>query len=341
MKEKLRVALIGCGEISGNHIGAILAADGKICALCDIISEHAQKKADAFGLKNVPIYNDYVEMLDREHPDVVHICTPHDLHAPMAIAALSRDINVLCEKPLCISMEQLSDLREAERKSRAQLGVCHQNRWKPSMVQLKKLAENRVAGAFGSVVWDRDEAYYRSAEWRGTWAHEGGGVMINQALHTLDLLQWICGMPTHVTAQVGNWHHQGVIEVEDTASARFETESGLPINFFATTAAGASMPISVQMRLTDKTNICSQNGFLVVNDRVITTPPNGKILPGKEVWGSEHAALIEEFYRCVREGTHFPIDVEEGGRVVRLILSMYHSNGKKIEVIHEKRKTKG
>lgn len=333
MNKKLRVALVGCGEISGNHIGGILSADGEICALCDLIAERAVKKAETFELGDVPVYTDYQEMLEQVRPDVVHICTPHDLHAPMAIAALNRDIHVLCEKPLCISIEQLHALREAEKESRATLGVCHQNRWKPSMVQLKSMAEDNVRAAFGSVVWDRGEKYYRSGAWRGTWEHEGGGVMINQALHTLDVLQWICGMPTHVTAQIANWHLQDVIEVEDTASARFETEKGLPINFFATTAAGASLPISVQLFLDDKRKVSAQNGFLIVNDEVTVLPPNGKVLPGKEVWGTEHSALIEEFYRCVCTGDHFPLDVEEGGKVVRLILSMYQSNGKKIEVL--------
>ena len=333
MKKKLRVALVGCGAISGNHISGILAADGEIVALCDVISERADKKAEAFGLQNVAVYTDYQKMLEEMCPDVVHICTPHDLHAPMAIEALERDIHVLCEKPLCISIEQLDALRTAEKASRATLGVCHQNRWKPSMVALKKMADGNVKAAFGSVVWDRDEDYYRSAAWRGTWEREGGGVMINQALHTLDLLQWICGMPTHVTSQIGNWHLQNVIEVEDTASARFETESGLPINFFATTAAGASLPISVQLYLKDKTKICAQNKFLIVNDELCEISKSETALPGKEVWGTEHAALIADFYRCVQTGDHFSLDVEEGGRVVRLILSMYASNSERIEVL--------
>ena len=334
MKAEFRVALIGCGSISGNHLGGILDAGQTVCALCDIVPEQATRAAEKFDLPQAKIYTDYVEMLDGEKPDIVHICTPHDLHAPMAIAALERGINVLCEKPLCISMEQLCALREAEKRSTAQLGVCHQNRWKPSMVALREMAQDGVLGAFGSVVWDRDEAYYRSGAWRGTWAHEGGGVMINQALHTLDILQWICGMPTHVTARTELWRLKDVIEVEDTATARFECDGGLPINFFATTAAGASLPISVQLKLADKRNVCSQNRFLLVNDQPIDIPVKAKPLAGKEVWGTEHAELIGEFYRCLCENEHFPIDVEEGGKVIRLILSMYASNGERIEILN-------
>ena len=333
MKKQLRVALVGCGGISSNHIGGILEAGETICALCDVDPARAEQKIEKHSLSNVTVYTDYSEMLKRENPDVVHVCTPHDLHAPMAIEALRQGIHVLCEKPLCINLEQLEALRNAERESRAQLGVCHQNRWKPSMVELKRLAERGVCGAFGSVVWDRDEAYYRADAWRGSWEHEGGGVMINQALHTLDLLQWICGMPTHVIAEIENRTHRGVIEVEDTASARFECENGTVLSFFATTSAGASLPISVQMVLSDKTKVTAQNEFLMINDTPTALSKSGRTLSGKEVWGTEHAALIEHFYHCVREGEHFPIDVEEGGRVVRLILSMYRSHGERMEIL--------
>ena len=156
--------------------------------------------------------------------------------------------------------------------------------------------------------------------------------MINQALHTLDLLQWICGMPKHVTARIENWHLKDVIEVEDTATARFELEDGMPINFFATTGAGTSLPISVQVTLADKRKVCAQNAFLFVDGQLQDTAEDSSKMLGKEVWGSEHALLIADFYRSIREGSHFPLDVEEGGKVIRLILAMYRSNGERISI---------
>ena len=332
MKNKFRVAVVGCGAISGNHISGILEAGETICALCDIDAKKAEQQAVAFDLGDVAVYADYSEMLCREQPDIVHICTPHYLHAPMAIEALGRNVHVLCEKPLCISLEQLDGLRLAERESEATLGVCHQNRWKPSMQEIKNLASQGIKGAYGSVVWNRDAAYYQSGDWRGTWQEEGGGVMINQALHTLDLLQWICGMPTHVTARIENWHLKDVIEVEDTATARFETADGMPINFFATTGAGASLPITVQLMLADKRKVCAQNAFLFVNDQLHATPSKAPSHLGKEVWGSEHANLIFDFYTSIKNKTHFPLDVEEGGKVIRLILAMYRSEGERIAI---------
>ena len=107
MTSFLRVAIVGCGAICGNHIKAIQAAGQRLCALCDVNVRAAEEKAEKYGLENVRIYGDYASMLASEALDAVHICTPHDLHAPMAIAALEKGIHVLCEKPLCISMEQL------------------------------------------------------------------------------------------------------------------------------------------------------------------------------------------------------------------------------------------
>ena len=129
-----RIAVIGCGAISGNHINAIVGSGNKICALCDIVPEHAQEKIEKFELAGVPIYTDYVELLEKEKPDSIHICTPHYLHAEMVIAALGRGIHVLCEKPLAINMEQLHAVLAAEEASTAQLGVCQQNRFEPRML---------------------------------------------------------------------------------------------------------------------------------------------------------------------------------------------------------------
>lgn len=331
MTTPYRVAVIGCGAISGNHIAAIMNAGQSICALCDILPERAQKMIEKHALKNVSVYTDYQMLLETERPDAVHICAPHYLHAPMTIAALEKNIHVVCEKPLCISVEQLNDLKKAVRNSRAQLGVCHQNRYEANMIRLKELAEGRVAGAFASVVWHRDANYYNSADWRGTWEHEGGGVMINQALHTLDLMQWICGFPTHVVAHTANDSLKGVIEVEDTASAVFECENGVRFNFFATNAATASLPVQIQIKLNTGDMIDAQNKQFCFNHEMISTQNNAPVV-GKSVWGDGHKALILDFYKHVSLNKPFPIGFEEGEKVIRLILSMYRSNGERVAI---------
>lgn len=327
-----KVAIIGCGSISANHANAILAAGPEICALCDVNTENARKLQERFNLENVPVFEDYKEMIERVRPDSVHICTPHYLHAPMTIFALERDINVLCEKPLCISEEQLCDLRNAAKASKGKLGVCHQNRYESAMKALKEMCRDGVQGAFGHVVWKRDEDYYLSGEWRGKWDTEGGGVMINQALHTLDIMQWLCGMPDYVTANVSNDHLKGVIEVEDTASALFEYENGASFNFFATTSADASFPVMIRLRLENGDLVNAENKLITRNGELFPYADDKTVL-GKSVWGMGHLTLISDFYRCIDEGESFPIGIDEAEKVVRLILSVYRSGGQKTQVI--------
>ena len=204
------------------------------------------------------------------------------------------------------------------------LGVCLQNRYEPNFLRLKATSgEEGVAAAFGVVAWRRDADYYASGAWRGKWATEGGGVMINQALHTLDLLQWLCGMPQTVTAHLSDDHLQGVIEVEDTATAHFRLPDGRAFQLFATTACTSDFPAQLQLitcaghrYFADNTSLC-RDGEPLPGEKSATL--------GKTVWGSGHCRLIADFYRHLSEGTHFPIDAHEGAKVIRLILAMYVS----------------
>lgn len=326
-----RVALVGCGVISGKHLEAILAAGQKIVALCDPEPEKANKRALSHGLTGVPVFTDYEKMLDEVHPDIVHICTPHDLHAPMTITALDRGIHVLCEKPLAISEEQLQAILAAERKSSALLGVCHQNRYEPNMRKLKEMSETDcpVAG-YANVVWKRDAAYYASAAWRGTKAHEGGGVLINQAIHTMDIMQWVFGMPEAVTARVSNDFHQGEIEVEDTAICTFEGKNGILWQFFATTAGSDDFPVQLNLSLASGKLVEAQNHQFTVDHRVLSGEDDTG--SGKWVWGNGHKALIADFYQHVRENRPFWLNGAEGAKVIRMILAAYRSNGARVRI---------
>ena len=330
-KELFRVALVGCGVISPIHIGAILKTGQHIVALCDVIPERAEKLAEENGLSDVALFTDYEKMLDTVRPDIVHICTPHDLHAPMTVAALNRGIHVLCEKPLAISEEQLREIIEAERKSTATLGVCHQNRYEPNMQTLKKTVQKTPLGGYANVVWDRDAAYYASGAWRGTKAHEGGGVLINQALHTLDLMQWIFGMPKAVTAHLSNDFHRGQIEVEDTAVCTFEGENGVRWQFFATTAGTANFPIQICVRLSTGELVEVQPHQFTVDHALLSGEDD--VGEGKWVWGCGHNVLIADFYDCIRSNRRFWIDGKEGAKVVRLILAAYRSGDDRVPII--------
>ena len=235
----MKVAIIGLGVIGALHAElATLNAD--LVAVCDV------NEARLAPYTNVKKYVDYRQMLDEVKPDVVHVCTPHYLHAEMVVEALHRDINVLCEKPLCINLSELNVILHAEKESEAQLGVCLQNRYLSVNQYAKEfLQENPPITGMGYVSWQRGKEYYLSSPWRGKKETEGGGVLINQALHTLDLLQWFCGDAATVRASLSNLTLQGVIDVEDTACVLCEGKA--PFTFFATNGGATNFPVEISI----------------------------------------------------------------------------------------------
>ncbi|MBQ8850065.1 MAG: Gfo/Idh/MocA family oxidoreductase [Clostridia bacterium] len=318
----MKAAVIGYGVIGKHHV-KILSEMGVLSAVCDI------DKNAVSGLEGVELYENYIEMLDKVSPDVVHICTPHYLHAEMVIEALGRNINVLCEKPLCIKEEDIPRILEAEKNSKAILGVCHQNRYNPANLYVKDYIEDKtVEGGVGQVSWNRDAKYYASGAWRGRWDTEGGGVLINQALHTLDLMQWFCGMPDTLSASTSNLTLDGKIEVEDTAAICAKGDVGF--NFYASNGSALDMPVEITLKVSGKT-VKLMPRYVVVDGEIKSFPkekPNGT----KTCYGSGHGRLFEHFYRCVREGEHFPIDGAEAAKVIKIILAVYKSHGKSVKI---------
>ena len=329
MKKINKIAIIGAGVIGNLHAKVLGELDFDISCICDINLQKAKALKETCA-PNADIYTDWKKMIDEAKPDVVHVCTPHYLHAEMVIGALSRDVNVLCEKPLCMSPEEIPLILAAEKASRAKLGVCHQNRYLSTNRFVKEyLSDKKVSVAHGSVVWRRDAKYYNSEEWRGTVAKEGGGVLINQALHTLDLMQWFCGMPEHALSSSDNLSLKGVIEVEDTISVIFDGEQ--PFSFFATNASLKNMPVGINLTLSNGEFINLFPEFVVIDGEVRVKNKQTKCL-GKPCYGSGHQLLISDFYRCVEENDIFPIDGEEGAKVMKLIFAAYQSKGEKTKI---------
>ncbi len=326
----MRIGIIGLGSISKNHIHALQKIKHDIVALCDIEPARCEQAKEAFGL-DADVYTDYVQMLDEAALDAVHVCTPHHLHTPMCCEALKRHIHVLCEKPLAISEEQLATLEAAAKASSATLGVCHQNRYNAATRYAKSFFEGRkITAATGTLLWARDRKYYDAGEWRGKWATEGGGVMINQALHTLDLLQWFCGYPETVKAHISNDSLEDVIEVEDSAYGIFGLASGGNFIIHATNAAKANFPVNIMLHEGKDTVLISGNTVSVNGEQIPLEAAQAAV--GKAEWGTGHFMLIHDFYDCVQSGRHFALDFDEGSRVVRLILKMYASNGKALSL---------
>jgi len=202
--------------------------------VCDIVPERAEAAAAQWG---VPGFTDVDTMLREVHPDVVHITLPHYLHASVAIAALKAGCHVLTEKPVAESYGAGVELARVARESGRSLGVCFQNRYNDSSQALRRLVDDRTYGsvlsARASVWWHREASYYAASPWRATWREAGGGVLINQTIHTLDLLCWLLGAPESTSGVAANLTHAGITEVEDTATITMQHMDGVTSVYFA------------------------------------------------------------------------------------------------------------
>ncbi len=318
----MKCAIIGLGNIGRVHAKVLSLIGAEIVSLCDTEIERAERIRNEFA-PSARVYCDYRLMLEREEVDVVHVCTPHDLHAEMVVYLLKRGVNTLCEKPLCINERELDEVLLAESESTAMLGVCHQNRYNPSTVFVKKYLENKkVLGAHGSVVWHRDEKYYRESPWRASKRRAGGGALINQALHTLDLCQMLAGEPNKVVARAENLAHQGIIEVEDTLTAVFS--SGADITFFTTTASAVDVPVEVTLKLDGGDAVTLMPHAVLVNGKTVFEEEK-RDFHGKSCYGLSHEALVRDFYDCIEHKRDFPITAREASKVLRLIFAAYKS----------------
>lgn len=334
----MKISIVGCGGISRTHIGAVRDIPyTRIISVADCIPERAEAAAKQCGAK---AYTSLEDMLAGEKPDVLHICTPHYLHVPMAVYAMERGVDVLCEKPCAMTENQLNELRECQRRTGRQFGVCFQNRYNRSVQYLKNIIDSKTYGELigmrAFVTWKRDADYYASGDWRGKKATEGGGVLINQALHTLDLMNMLGGNVKAVTAHASNDHLKGIIEVEDTVSVFAEFSQGFRGVFFATTANAVTSPIMLEANFADRSVRIEGDSVFELRD--------GKLTPvlaadkfdnhGKLCWGSGHSALIRDFYDAVKNNRPFAIDAVEGGKAVELLLAVYKSaeTGERIEL---------
>lgn len=329
----MNVAIVGCGGIARVHASTLNQLPGIfLVAFADIKSDRAESFVKQYGSEGSKAYTSFEEMLEAEQIDVLHICVPHYLHVPMAVAALKKNINVFMEKPPALNMEQLHQLDEV--KDNAMLGVCFQNRYNQSVKEVCRLLSEeagKILGARAFVTWGRDASYYVDSGWRGSLTTEGGGVLINQTIHTLDLLRYFLGMPEQIEGTVINHHLKGVIEVEDTAEAYFTYPDKMAC-FYATTGFCTNSPVFVELvcenmtiRMEEtKLTIAYENGEKEEKDFTVS----GNHI-GKGYWGNGHAACIKDYYDCLKEGRKFPITIDDAGETLRLMRGIYESAEKR------------
>ncbi len=328
-----RSAVVGCGGISAMHLAALRDTGvASVVALCDIRREHAEAMRDAYA-PEARIYTNFEEML-RDEPsiEVIHICTPHYLHTPMAVKALSAGKHVFLEKPVGISEKDIRALLSAERCAEGKLAVCFQNRLNDTTVALDRLARayGRPLGGRAFVTWHREAPYYTESGWRGQYNTEGGGVMINQAIHTLDLLIRYLGKPESLSATTANHHLSGVIEVEDTCEMTIAFEGGATGCFYATTSYCRDSHIFLELDFEGHTVTMLGGNVYDNGEPVEVARAVAQDSPGKTCWGQSHTRLIEKFYHAVASGEPSPVSLESASVSLQVLLAAYRSDGKRI-----------
>ncbi|MCP8970513.1 Gfo/Idh/MocA family protein [Ectobacillus ponti] len=329
--KQVRLGIIGLGAQGGTYAGFI--ATGKVKnmvlgAICDI--DPAKKELCAQTYPDVPFYDNYIDMLESGNVDAVVTTVPHYLHPHMAIEAFKRDIHALVEKPAGVYTKQVKELNDfAATKPELTFAIFFNQRTNPLYQKLKEIIDD---GEIGSIrrtnwmitTWWRPQAYYGQSAWRATWGGEGGGVLVNQAPHQIDLLQWICGMPKKVYANV-KYGYQRDIAVEDEVTALLDYGNG---------ATGVFITATHDVIGTDRFEILGDKGKIVVEDskKLIIKRLNKsesemnanmswadamklfmgqmpeeiyseEVLEFASVWGEQHIAVLENFAANIVDGT--------------------------------------
>lgn len=330
--DKIGVGVVGCGAIGPTHARAVMEIEeARLVAVCDEKEEKARTLAEQLG---VDWYTDYEKMLERDDIHVISICTPSGMHANMGIQAARAGKHIICEKPLDVTLEKCDALIRAAKENKVKLGGIFQHRFAEESRLVKKLVEE---GKLGKIVladvdmkWYRSQAYYDSDAWRGTWALDGGGCLMNQGVHFVDLLLWIMGPVEWVKAETATLTHN--IEVEDTAVAILKFKNGALGAVEATTSAypGVCARISV----------AGYNGSVVWEDDKITflkvegKEEEAKLEKSAVAWGASdpmaipaglHTRNIYDIIQSILEDREPLITGEEARKAVELNLAIYKS----------------
>ena len=348
--EKLRLGILGCGVIGPHHARAIAGLESaELVAVADVVPELAEELAGEYGCSS---YGSLGEMLSGVDLDAMCVCTPSGMHAEDAIAALEAGKDVVIEKPVDVSLKAADRLLEVQRATGRKVAVVSQHRFDPATRAVHEVVSRgefgRLTSGSAEVRWWRSQSYYDSGGWRGTWELDGGGVLINQAIHSIDLLQWLMGPVVEVTAYTGLLAHEK-IEVEDTAVAILKFAGGALGTIVATTAAYPGLTARIALH--------GDRGSAVIDDDELTyfhaagegeegdaygscggdnqawqvmeqygkaeSGPGAGANPGS--LSMAHRDQIRDFVEAVRERREPSINIEEGRKPLAIIQGIYES----------------
>lgn len=346
---KIVTGIIGCGKGAHLHAKALQSLpQSEFLGVYSRNPETARKFAEQYGVQAFAT----IEEMAKAGMEAVVICTPHPSHAEVAVRAARAGMHILVEKPLASSLQDCDAILQAAREAGVTVGTVCQRRFYPASRRVREAIDQGKIGTpiLGTVTmlgW-RDEAYYQSDPWRGTWDGEGGGVLVNQAPHQLDLLQWYLGPVEEVFGYWANLNHP-YIEVEDTALAVLRFRNGALGNIVVSNSQNPALYGKVHVHGSNGASIGVQTDggqMFIAGMSSITEPPVNDLwtIPGEEhlleEWKREdtaffgqidpmsyfHARQIEDFLEAIIKGTKPLIDGKEGRKTVEIFTAIYRSN---------------
>ncbi len=342
----LGIGIIGCGAISRMHIDAFWKIDGvEIRAVSDAVAEVAERVGESLGVAG---YGDYRELLKRDDIDIVSICTPSGLHHDIAIDAARAGKSIIVEKPLEVTTERIDEIIAACEENGVKLACVFNNRYREGNLFLKKAIE---AGRFGKMIsanafvqWYRKPEYYKLSNWRGTWAFDGGGTLMNQSIHYIDMLLWFAGPVQSLRGYTATLLHEG-IETEDTATAIFRFQSGALGTIICGTSCYPGFPARIELT--------GERGTAVICDGTITTwsftdkdpmddeaqqymaedVDNDRASDPMAFDSTYHRLQFENILASFRDGKNAEVDGYEARKSVELIRAIYRSSETNADVV--------
>lgn len=333
-------AVVGCGVIGKVHCAAIdLDPMGKLLFVCDIDVNKADKMADLFNCFSSYNYN---ELLLNPDVDVITICLPHSAHFELFEKAVSHGKHVLCEKPLATTPKDIYKMVELSEYGKLKTTVAFQHRHSPLIIKLKELV---IQGAFGEILGgeinfscERSMDYYNVDFWRGRWETEGGGTLINQAIHTIDLANIFLGIPNSLSGRVENRSHCE-IEVEDFAIGSISYEKSRTLSLTVKNSKGESW--KPYLKIVGSSGSFTLNGsssLIDINiDSVLVHEELAKIelmmkddkpLPGKKCYGNLHNILFSDFSEAITNNRTPLLSIKEASKANEIVLGFYNSTSK-------------
>ncbi len=327
----MNVGIVGAGNISETHARAAEAAGLTVAAVVGDNRDKARQLAECHG---AVAFDTLEGLLAQATLDLVLIGSPSGCHAAQATAVVRAGRHVLVEKPLDIATSRVDALLDEATRAGVTLGVFFQDRLKPDVLKMKQLVESGAVGtpvlATGAVKWSRPETYYSGSRWRGTWALDGGGALMNQGIHTVDLLLYLLGPVVRVSGVIATRTHR--IEAEDTAVATLEFASGALATIEATTAAFAGQPRRVEI-VGSTGSLVLEGDDLIDPSGPVCGPSNAENARSPVVSDiSGHQRIIEDFVSAIRSGRSPVCDGREGRRSVAVVEAVYRSARERIVV---------